>query len=123
MNEKALAVKPQPNLSPQTYAELTDFATEVSKTDFCPKVFQGKPGQVMIAMGAVAPTPIRAVKAEAFLTGKLLKPEIISAAAELAASETNPINDFRASADYRQELVKNLVTRGIHQLLGSNIVS
>lgn len=69
--------------------------------------------QVMIAMGAVAPTPIRAVKTEAFLTGKALKPEIISEAAELAASETNPINDFRASADYRQELVKNLVTRGL----------
>jgi carbon-monoxide dehydrogenase medium subunit len=77
--------------------------------------------QIMIALGAVAPTPIRAKKAEALLNGNELKPDLIGQAAAAAAGETNPITDFRASAGYRKDLVKNLVTRGIHQILACNI--
>ncbi len=76
--------------------------------------------QIMIAMGAVAPRPIRAKKAEALLNGNKLKSETIQKAAEAAANEATPITDFRASAGYRKDLVKNLVARGIHQILESN---
>jgi carbon-monoxide dehydrogenase medium subunit len=76
--------------------------------------------QIMIAMGAVAPQPIRAKKAEALLNGNKLKSEAIQKAAEAAANEATPITDFRASAGYRKDLVKNLVARGIHQILESN---
>jgi carbon-monoxide dehydrogenase medium subunit len=75
--------------------------------------------QVMIALGAVAPTPIRAKKAEALLTGKELKPDLIHKAAEAASSEAKPITDFRATAGYRKDLVKSLVAKGIQQILGS----
>ena len=71
--------------------------------------------QIMIALGAVAPRPIRAKKAEALLNGNKLKPETIQKAAEAAAGEATPITDFRASAGYRKDLVENLVARGIHQ--------
>jgi carbon-monoxide dehydrogenase medium subunit len=77
--------------------------------------------QILIALGAVAPTPIRAKKAEALLNGNELKPDLIDKAAAAAAGETNPITDFRASAGYRKDLVKNLVAKGIHQILASNI--
>jgi carbon-monoxide dehydrogenase medium subunit len=77
--------------------------------------------QILIALGAVAPTPIRAKKAEALLNGNELKPALIDKAAAAAAGETNPITDFRASAGYRKDLVKNLVAKGIHQILASNI--
>jgi carbon-monoxide dehydrogenase medium subunit len=73
--------------------------------------------QIMIALGAVAPRPIRAKKAEALLNGNKLKPESIQKAAEAAAGEATPITDFRASAGYRKDLVENLVARGIHQIL------
>lgn len=73
--------------------------------------------QIMIAMGAVAPTPIRAGKAETLLNGKTLKPDLIDEAAQLASDEAKPISDFRASAGYRKELVRNLVARGINQIL------
>jgi CO/xanthine dehydrogenase FAD-binding subunit len=76
--------------------------------------------QIMIALGAVAPRPIRAKKAEALLNGNKLKPETIQKAAEAAAGEAAPITDFRASAGYRKDLVKNLVARGIHQLLDAS---
>jgi carbon-monoxide dehydrogenase medium subunit len=76
--------------------------------------------QIMIALGAVAPVPIRAEKAETLLNGNELNPAVIQKAAETAANETTPITDFRASAAYRRDLVKNLVAKGIHQILESN---
>ena len=76
--------------------------------------------QIMIALGAVAPVPIRAKKAETLLNGNELNPALIQKAAETAASETTPITDFRASAGYRKDLVKNLVVRGIDQILKTN---
>ncbi len=80
----------------------------------------GMCNQIKIALGAVAPTPIRAKKAEALLHGNTLKPELIREAAEMAANEAKPISDFRASAGYRRDLVKNLVAKGIKQILASN---
>ena len=79
--------------------------------------------KISISLGAVAPTPIRASKAEDMLNGNILTPELIENAAKLASSETNPISDFRASADYRRNLVRTLVARGINGILESNKIS
>lgn len=70
-----------------------------------------------IAMGAVAPTPIRAKKTEDFLKGKKLTEQVIQKAAELAAGETAPVSDNRASQQYRKEMSKVLVRQGIEQAL------
>jgi aerobic carbon-monoxide dehydrogenase medium subunit len=61
------------------------------------------PVDVRIALGAVAPTVIRARKAE----------KDIGKAAELAAAECAPISNVRASADYRREMVRVLVNRAL----------
>ena len=79
---------------------------------------------VRIALGAVAPTPIRAYGAEALLTGKAVTQESIEAAAAEAAQEAQPISDIRASAEYRRELVKVLTRRTLRkccEALGINI--
>jgi carbon-monoxide dehydrogenase medium subunit len=83
-------------------------------------VSSGFCNQIMIALGAVAPVPIRASRAEALLNGNQLNPAAIQKAAETAADETAPITDFRASAVYRKDLVKNLVAKGIQQILESH---
>jgi CO/xanthine dehydrogenase FAD-binding subunit len=67
----------------------------------------------------VAPRPIRAKKAEALLNANRLTSELIQEAAEVASDEATPISDFRASAGYRKDLVKNLVAKGIDQILNS----
>ncbi len=59
---------------------------------------------VRIALGSVAPIPMRAVATEAFLEGKTLSPEIIEAAREILKGEINPIDDVRATAWYRHHL-------------------
>jgi carbon-monoxide dehydrogenase medium subunit len=69
--------------------------------------------EIAIALGAVAPTPMRARQAEKLLRGQELTPERIAAAAECAAGEARPISDVRASAGYRRELVRVLTQRMI----------
>lgn len=71
----------------------------------------GKLADTRIALGAVAPTVVRAEKAEALLDGKIPEPSLIAEAANIAVTETKPIDDFRASADYRRELVRALTGR------------
>lgn len=68
-------------------------------------------GSVAIGLGAVAPTTIRARQAEDFLAGKPVRAETLEEAARIAAQETSPIDDFRASAQYRRDLVVVLTRR------------
>ncbi len=69
-----------------------------------------------ITLGAVAPTIVRVEVAEASLVGQTLNDASIAAAAELAAQAARPIDDLRASADYRRAMVRVLVERALRQL-------
>ncbi len=71
----------------------------------------------VITLGAVAPTIIRAPRAEAFLQGKTLDPETIAEAARLAREDAHPIDDLRGSAGYRSEMVRVAVLRGLRAVL------
>ena len=71
---------------------------------------------IRIALGAVAPTPIRAKKAESILKDKKVTPELIRECAEAAVEETKPISDIRASADYRKKMVHFLVKKMVSDL-------
>lgn len=66
-----------------------------------------------IALGAVAPTVMRALQAEAFLEGRALTPEAMAEAGRIAATEARPIDDFRASAQYRRNLIAVLTGRAL----------
>jgi CO/xanthine dehydrogenase FAD-binding subunit len=70
---------------------------------------------VRIALGAVAPTPIRSRKAENILNGRKLTPEILIEAGKAAAAESSPIDDSRSSADYRKKLVAVMTRRAVAQ--------
>ncbi len=71
--------------------------------------------EIKIALGAVAPTPIRSKKAEAVMKGRPLVDEWITQAAQRASEEARPISDLRGSAEYRREMVKVLVQRAIDE--------
>lgn len=68
-----------------------------------------------IALGAVAPAPIRARKAEDLLVGQVLTPELIERAGNEVMREVRPITDVRASADYRREMSRVLVSRALRE--------
>jgi carbon-monoxide dehydrogenase medium subunit len=64
-----------------------------------------------VALGAVAPTPLRASAAEAALQGQTTNDETFAKAAEAAVQDSSPITDLRASAEYRRHLVKVMTAR------------
>jgi CO/xanthine dehydrogenase FAD-binding subunit len=66
-----------------------------------------------IALTAVAPTCIRAEDAEKVLEGRPLSDQLIDEAARQAAAVARPIDDVRASADYRREMVAVIAARAI----------
>jgi carbon-monoxide dehydrogenase medium subunit len=66
-----------------------------------------------VGLAAVAPTPLRARQAEAALTGRALTPETVEQAARTSAAECSPVDDHRASADYRREMVRVLFRRAV----------
>ncbi len=71
----------------------------------------GKCEDVRIVLGAVAPTPMRALKAELLLRGEKLTADLVAEAAAVAGAEARPISDQRASAEFRRELVRVLTGR------------
>jgi len=73
---------------------------------------------VRIVLGSVAPTVMRAKKAEALLSNRLVDENLIREAAKTAASECSPISDIRSSADYRRSMVEGLLERGLTGLIG-----
>jgi carbon-monoxide dehydrogenase medium subunit len=66
---------------------------------------------VRIALGASAPAPMRAKKAEAVLKGKKITDALLKEAGKAASAESEPVSDIQASEEYRRELVKILVGR------------
>lgn len=68
-----------------------------------------------VALGAVAPTPIRARGAEGVLKGKKIEQGLIEKAAQTASDESSPIDDIRGSAEYRREMIKIFARDAIRQ--------
>jgi aerobic carbon-monoxide dehydrogenase medium subunit len=79
------------------------------------EILSGRFGGSRIALGAVAPTPILAKESSSKLTGSPIGPETIEKVSNLAAKESKPISDVRASADYRRQLVYVLTKRTINK--------
>jgi CO/xanthine dehydrogenase FAD-binding subunit len=75
----------------------------------------GKVAEARIALGAVAPTPIRAREAEALLVGEAPSEELFARAALLSKAAALPIDDLRSSADYRRHLVEVYTQRALRQ--------
>ena len=69
-----------------------------------------------IALGAVAPTVIRATLTEEYLRGKEINQAIIDEAARIVQDEARPIDDIRSLAIYRKEMVGVLLKRGLESV-------
>jgi aerobic carbon-monoxide dehydrogenase medium subunit len=76
----------------------------------------GGVAEARVALGAVAPTPLRAREAEALLVAEGLTAAGIERAAERAMAAARPISDARATAEYRWEMIGTLVRRGLEAL-------
>lgn len=73
--------------------------------------------QVKIALGAVAPTPVRSRRSEEVLEGKAPSEAVIEEASQVAVTQCNPIDDHRASAEYRCDMIYTMTKRALTQVL------
>jgi CO/xanthine dehydrogenase FAD-binding subunit len=73
---------------------------------------------VRLALGSVAPTPIRATATEAALEGRPPTPETADRAAETLAAELQPIDDVRSTAEYRRLVAARVLHRLVRQAGG-----
>jgi carbon-monoxide dehydrogenase medium subunit len=112
---KALRVPPMPARSFATY--LKTFRSAMDCCTVGVGLFAAfEPGSAVVkearlALGAVAPTPMRARASEALLIGRSLDDATIALASTKAVEEAQPIDDIRASAAYREVLVEVMSRR------------
>ncbi|MEW6253950.1 MAG: hypothetical protein AB1716_25165, partial [Planctomycetota bacterium] len=73
----------------------------------------GRIGTARVALGAVAPTPVRSPHAEAVLRGQPLDEGVFAAAARAVLYDIAPISDVRGSAEYRRAAAVRLTARAL----------
>ena len=88
---------------------------EVDLSTICATVARSG-GEWKLAFGAVAPTPVRMPKTEALLKDRAITEALIDEAAKLARTEVSPIDDVRASKEYRLDVVEVIVRRCLKEL-------
>ena len=64
---------------------------------------------IRIALGSVAPTVVRAARAEAAVRGRHLDSDLIDACCDALAQDISPIDDLRSSARYRMRVARNVL--------------
>jgi CO/xanthine dehydrogenase FAD-binding subunit len=82
------------------------------------RIQAGKITWARLVLGAVAPTPLRVVKAEEVLIGQPVTEEALQQIAEIVRNEVRPISDQRASADYRRRMSGVAAVRALRQAAG-----
>ncbi len=78
----------------------------------------GRCAWARIALGAVAPTPMRAWRAEEMLVGNVLDRELLRRVCEKVSEEVRPVTDIRSTAEYRREMGGVLVRHALEECAG-----
>ncbi|HEV8575267.1 MAG TPA: xanthine dehydrogenase family protein subunit M [Dehalococcoidia bacterium] len=78
----------------------------------------GRIERARVALGAVAPTPVRARRADGLLEGQAASAELFRRAAEAAAAECSPISDVRGSVEFRRHIVQVTTERMLREAAG-----
>ncbi len=79
----------------------------------------GKIGHARVCLASVAPTPMRALQAEAALLGQVPSTGLFEHAGDVAAGEARPISDQRGTAAFRRVLVKALTVKCLNQAVAA----
>ena len=70
---------------------------------------------VRLALGAVAPTPLRVRAAESLIEGQRPEEEALRSAAAAVKGEVDPVSDIRGSAEYKRDMSEVFVYRALRQ--------
>jgi carbon-monoxide dehydrogenase medium subunit len=113
---KEIVVPSQPQRIGASFQKIGRTNVDIALVNVAARLVLGGNGvceDARVVLGAVAPTPIRARKAEEMLVGGKPSEKMFDEAAKVAASEAAPISDLRATAEYRREMCEVLVRRAL----------
>src|SRR5882724_1538527 len=83
------------------------------------RIYEGVVADVRIAVGSVAPVPLRLWNTEGVVKGRVIDAALIVKARETARGEIRPIDDIRSTAAYRAQVTGNLVAEFLEGLAAS----
>ncbi len=108
---KEIEIPPLPEATGSAFLNNSKLGSDISKVSA--SAFIKREGDdctvCRIALGSVAPTPIRSIRTEEFLIGKQLDDQVLEEAGKKVAEEIKPITDIRSTARYRKRVVAVLV--------------
>ncbi len=117
---KELIIPPLPPMTFGNYLKFTRSAMDIAVVGVA-AVASFKAGgectDLRICLGAVAPTPMRAIKTEKIGMGKIWNEEVIGVMARMASAESKPIDDVRGTIFLRKTLVEVLTRRALMECL------
>jgi len=94
--------------------EAMDIAT-LSCAAVCKIVGQNVIADFRLALGVAAPTPMRCLRAEEIARGRVFSEELLLETGRTAVTEVNPRTSWRATREYRLQLVEELSKRAFKQ--------
>ena len=115
-----IQVPPQPPRTGTAFEKIGRTSVDIALVNVAVRLTLGEDdicSDVRIALGSVAPTPMRSERAEGLLRGKRLDEALIDEAAQAASEEIKPISDVRSSAEYRRDASRVLTKRCILRAL------
>ena len=114
-----ITTPPLPKGSGSGFVKISRTADDLSKVSVAVVLVEkkGRFKDVRLALGAVAPTPIRAVAAEAFLEDQVITDAVIDQAVTIACEAIKPISDLRSTANYRKHVAGIAIQRAIKKAL------
>ena len=100
-----------------TFLKISRVAADIAKANAA--VLIATAGDVVVdcrlVFGSVAPTPLRARRAESLLIGHTYCPELVAQVAQAASEEVTPIDDVRSNAWYRRQMVAVMTRDGLER--------
>jgi aerobic carbon-monoxide dehydrogenase medium subunit len=104
----AIHLPATPDHTGSAFLKIARVVADISKTCAAVKLVRNAQAQIVqecrIALGSVAPVPVRARAAEAALIGQPFGEELAEHAARIASEEIKPITDVRSTEEYRREV-------------------
>ncbi len=95
-----------------TFIKIARTSMDLAKVNIAVKLVLNDNDEIIdiaVALGSVAPTPVRAYSVEKALLNKKFSEETIYEASRLVVNDISPITDIRSTAEYRREVSKTLV--------------
>jgi probable selenate reductase FAD-binding subunit len=118
-NELATQIRIEPRSRRGHFHKLSRSKSDIAQVNLAvtARLEDNRLFDVRIALGSVGPTAVRARQSEGLLEGEAVAPALLDRLTALVRTEISPIDDWRATAEYRRHAAGVMVARAVRSLL------